>query len=387
MQRCWCYQCQRSSPVVVSAVVGYFIARTTPLCYSLTLNLFQEKTHFKMDTTVQTFAELIQPNDYGMLCDLKDCYLTMGLHPSQRKYCRFRSPSSGQRLQWRTVSFGMSEAPRLCTKLLRPLIGLLKQLGIRCMLYIDDLLLLHQDRVQWARGMTVAMPLLQTEVRLNIKTSKCLFAPLQQFQCLGFIWDTTTMITSVPTKRLHATQRQAGRLLGASAAHPIRTRDLARFVGQATAMFRGLRGARRYLLFIQQELGHAVRRHGWHGSLTLSPAARKALQWWTSKAPRTRNGAPIVAETRSIQCSVKSDAATETLGWGGVLTSNDGRTFTTRGHFTATEREMHINALELLGCFYTIRSLLPQAIHIWRVYIIWRPISCHVKNGRRSNGN
>jgi hypothetical protein len=66
------------------------------------LNLFQEKTHFKMDT-VQTVVELIQPNDYAMLCDLKDCYLTMGLHPSQRKYCRFRSPASGQRLQWRTT--------------------------------------------------------------------------------------------------------------------------------------------------------------------------------------------------------------------------------------------------------------------------------------------
>jgi hypothetical protein len=85
------------------------------------------------------------------------------------------------------------------------------------------------------------------------------------------------MITSVPTKRLHATQRQAGRLLGASAAHPIRTRDLARFVGQATAMFRGLRGARRYLLFIQQELGHAVRRWGWHGSLTLSTTGQTMI--------------------------------------------------------------------------------------------------------------
>ncbi len=74
------------------------------------------------------------------------------------------------------------------------------------------------------------------------------------------------------------------------------------------------------------------------------------------------NGAPIVPETREIQCSVKSDAATETLGWGGVLTLAGGRVFTTRGHFTAQEREMHINALELLDCFYTIRSLLPQAI-------------------------
>ncbi len=154
--------------------------------------------------------------------------------------------------------------------------------------------------------MAVAISLLQQEVGLNIKTSKCLFQPLRRFQCLGFFWDTTTMMTSVPPKRLYATQRQAGRLLGnGSTAEVIRTRDLARFVGQATAMFRGLRGARRYLLFIQQELGHAVRRRGWKGSLTLSTAAREALRWWTSKAPRLRNGAPIVPETRPLQCSMQ----------------------------------------------------------------------------------
>ena len=45
---------------------------------------------------------------------------------------RFRDPQTRQRLQWRTVSFGISEAPRLCTKLLRPLVAILKQMGIRC---------------------------------------------------------------------------------------------------------------------------------------------------------------------------------------------------------------------------------------------------------------
>jgi hypothetical protein len=90
------------------------------------LNLFQRKTTFKMNDT-QLIAETIQPGDYGMLVDLKDAYLTLGLHPSHRNYCRFRHPSTGQRLQWRTVSFGIAEAPRLCTKLLRPLMAILKQ--------------------------------------------------------------------------------------------------------------------------------------------------------------------------------------------------------------------------------------------------------------------
>jgi hypothetical protein len=115
-----------------------------------------------MDDT-QLIAETIQPGDYGMLVDLKDAYLTLGLHPSHRKYCRFRHPQTGRRLQWRTVSFGVAEAPRMCTKLLRPLMAILKQLGIRCIIYIDDILLLHQNALQLARSMAVAINLLQQQ--------------------------------------------------------------------------------------------------------------------------------------------------------------------------------------------------------------------------------
>jgi hypothetical protein len=148
-----------------------------------------------------------------MLMDLKDAYLTLGLHPSHRKYCRFRHPVTGRLLQWRTVSFGVSEAPRICTKLMRPLISVLKQLGIRCIIYIDDILLLHQDSLQIARSMAVAVNLFQRQAGLNFKTSKCSFRPLQHFQCLRYVWDTITMQTFVPDKRLKETHRMAKRLL------------------------------------------------------------------------------------------------------------------------------------------------------------------------------
>ena len=324
------------------------------------LNDFQVKVPFKMDT-LQTVAESIQQNDYGMLVDLTDCYLTLGLHPSQRKYCRFRHPANGRRLQWRTISFGMSEAPRICTKLLRPLMGLLKQLGIRCVLYIDDLLILHQDRTKLARGMAIAMNLLQAQVGLNLKTSKCCFEPARQFVCLGFLWDTATMTTSVPRARLWEAQRTARRLIKHGQA-PIPTRDLARMVGKITAMTRGIRGARRNLLYVQQQLSGAVRQTGFTGKTSLTRLATEALRWWAGSEPWSRNGAPIVPETRRLQGSVQSDAATETLGWGGTLTMAGGPTLSTRGFFTEHERNLHINALELLGCWHTIRALLPVAL-------------------------
>jgi hypothetical protein len=67
---------------------------------------------------------------------------------------------TGIRYQWRAVSFGTSEAQKICTKILRPLIGTLKSLGIRCLIYIDDLLLLDQDAVRLAKSMAIAMELL-----------------------------------------------------------------------------------------------------------------------------------------------------------------------------------------------------------------------------------
>ena len=175
------------------------------------LNVFQRKTTFKMDD-VQLISEIILPGDYGMLLDLKDAYLTLGLHPFHRKYCRFRDPSTGQRLQWRTVSFGVAEAPRICTKLLRPLLAILKQIGIRCIIYIDDILLLHQDRIQLARSMVVTLSLLQLQAGLNVKTTKCAFHPSQRFQCLGYVWDTVQMKVFVPSSRLKDTHRMARRL-------------------------------------------------------------------------------------------------------------------------------------------------------------------------------
>jgi hypothetical protein len=236
--------------------------------------------------------------------------------------------------------------------------GLLKRLGVRCVLYIDDLLILHQDMTTLARGMAVAMHLLQNQVGLNLKTSKCSFRPSREFTCLGFVWNTATMKCSVPRDRLWEAQRTARRLVKDGCA-PVPTRDLARFVGKVTAMTRGIIGARRRLLHIQQQLGVAVREGGFTGHLVLSSASLLALSWWQGTQPWERNGAPLAPRP---QGNVRSDAATETVGWGGTITMVGQPTLSTRGYFSTQEQSMHINALELLGCWYTISALLPLAV-------------------------
>ena len=330
------------------------------------LNAFAEKSHFQMEG-VQEVAELIQQGDYGLLVDLKDCYLTLGLHPAQRKYCRFRCPKSGIRYQWRTVAFGVSEAPRLCTKILRPLIGILKSLGIRCLIYIDDLLIIDQSPLRAARAMGIAMRLLQQEVGLQLKIEKGLLRPSRTFSCLGIVWNTQTMTCSVPAKRIKSIQNIASRLIrmsaprdGAPSAVP--TRDVARFTGHVISTCRAIRPARRRLNFIQHDFAKGLRNGGWKGSTILSTKARRALQWWVSEELWQANGNDIVPPVKPIQISLRTDAASHNVGYGGVMILN-GREFCTRGHLTTKERaEKYINEYEFSGCRNTLWSLLPVAV-------------------------
>jgi len=335
------------------------------------LNVFQVKSKFQLDGT-KSIAQLIQPGDYGALVDIRDCYIEFGLLPAHRRHCRFRDPRL-RRWQWRTMSFGMSEAPHLCTRTLRPFIKILKGLGIRCSIYLDDLLVLSQNPSSLAVSMGVAIELLQVEIGLQLKLSKCNFAPSRSFTALGIIWDTTLMKCFVPPRRLQNIKSSAVRTLNragagakagifrAAESRPVRTRDLARLVGQCISTSIAIHPAKRRLLYVQQLLGKSVRRRGWEGEIRLTPESVTAIRWWATKSPWQANGHDIAPLPRPIQGFVTSDAATHNAGWGGTLVMG-GKKWTTRGFFEPAERSLYINNLELLGNRKTVENFLPLAV-------------------------
>ena len=329
------------------------------------LNKSSSRSKFQMEG-IQQVAELIQLGDFATLVDLKDCYLTLGLHPAHRKYCRFRSPDN-KRYQWKTVSFGTAEAPQICTKILKPLVRILKSMNVRCLIYIDDLIVLDQDMTRCARAMGIAMQLFQTECGLQLKLSKGQLTPSQVFVMLGFVWDSRSMRVRVPDKRLKGVQRTAARLLTMPPLQ-VRTRDLGRFVGQAVACQRGIKPAKRRLLYIQHALSKAVRSGGWTGRATLTAQAREALSWWTSEEVWRKNGDDIVPPLKPIQLQLRTDAATGNVGYGGVLVFGP-KKFSTRGYLTKLEQsDTWINEFEFQGFVNTLKALLPLAVPDQRLW-------------------
>ena len=101
--------------------------------------------HFKMEG-LHLLPDLLQAQDWMVKLDLKDAYLQVPIHPNHQHLLTFQW--EGKSYMFKCLPFGLSSAPRVFTKLLKPVVGFLRQIGCRLIIYLDDMLILHQNREQ-----------------------------------------------------------------------------------------------------------------------------------------------------------------------------------------------------------------------------------------------
>ena len=96
------------------------------------LNKFIPTEHFKMEN-LMTIKALINKRDYMINIDLTDAYLTVPMHLDSQKFLRFLW--QGQSYQFVTMPFGLNAAPRVFTKLMKPVIAWLRGQGVRMIFF------------------------------------------------------------------------------------------------------------------------------------------------------------------------------------------------------------------------------------------------------------
>ena len=79
--------------------------------------------------SARTLKDLVRRNDWLVSIDLKDAYLSVPIEEGDRKYLRFTWEERVYEFQ--CLSFGLSSAPRVFTKLLKPVMALLRQKRLR----------------------------------------------------------------------------------------------------------------------------------------------------------------------------------------------------------------------------------------------------------------
>ena len=113
-----------------------------PIINLRSLNSYLVVSHFKMEG-IGSLKGVLQEGDFMGKIDLEDAYLSVPVHQEHRDFLKFCWRQKIYR--FRSLPFGLATAPRVFTKILRPLIARMRMTGLHIIVYLDDMLVMAQS--------------------------------------------------------------------------------------------------------------------------------------------------------------------------------------------------------------------------------------------------
>ncbi len=86
-------------------------------------------------------------------------YFFVALNPSQRE---FFFKWGGETFQYVSMPFGLGLAPRVFTKLLKPIVGFLRKQGLRLVVYLDDILIIGHSEESTRKAIKLVVNLFES---------------------------------------------------------------------------------------------------------------------------------------------------------------------------------------------------------------------------------
>ena len=303
------------------------------------LNLFVKTEHFKIED-IRTAINILCKNDLMCKIDLKDAYFLVPVHESHKKFLRFEF--NGQLYQFTVLPFGLSTSPYVFTKILKPVINILRLKGYRSTIYLDDICLFGESKTMCLNNTKETMNLL-TSLGFIINFEKSNIVPKKICQFLGFVIDSSKMLLMLTDKKRF---KIYGKITDFLSKKQCKIRDLAEVIGILVAACPAIRYGWLYYKELEINKYLALKKHhkDFNKHITLSRAAIQDLNWWKNH---------ILFETNTIRTftfmkEIFSDASTS--GWGGVCEGNK-----VHGFWNSEERKLHINQLEILAAFLALK--------------------------------
>ena len=278
--------------------------------------------------------------------DLKDAYFSIPIDLAHRPFLHFQHRAVTY--QFKCLPFGLSSAPRIFTKISRPVAAWLRQLGYRMINYINDNLLMVNTREEAKLMGELAVTLLEC-LGFTVNYAKSLLEPVQSIQFLGFNLDSTKLEMTIPEPKMEKMRGKARDLLSQEGTSG---RELASFIGTASLMALAIPPAPLFYRALQAAKNSViVAPQGLDTLLDLSTSQKEELQWWTDQA-HLWNGCLIKPPRQVLK--IETDASL--MGWGVCC---QGRR--AGGPWSLEEAQHHINYLELLAIFLATQTFAGES--------------------------
>ena len=304
------------------------------------LNKFIATEHFKMEN-LMTIKALVNKGDYMINIDLTDAYLTVPMHPDSQKFLRFLW--QGQSYQF-VMPFGLNVAPRVFTKLMKPIIAWLRGQGVRMIIFLDDILVLAPTIETINQHARITISLLES-LGFLINYKKSALVPTQRILFLGMLIDSTTMEFVLPTEKSDS-KRASESFEDTTTFHQANiTSSRSPRIHSSSHLVSSLTLSPYSVVTDRVSLR---RTSNFDTQVNLSKEAKLDLIWWTNNLPSLR-GSPILPPTPDL--TISSDVSK--IGWGASW-----GTIRTGGPWNIYESQDHINILELKAAFFALKSFM-----------------------------
>lgn len=306
--------------------------------FRLVVDLRHINAHIAQTTckyeSLNSLEDMLQPGDWMVSFDLKSGYYHVPIHSRYAKF--LTTEMDGELLTFLALPFGLSTAPRVFTKVMRPFVQAMRQKGIRVLPYIDDFLLMSTSKERSVLDRRTAEELI-SKLGLTRNTDKGFWEPTRNLIHLGIGIDTERKIFYVPPHKMILLKGAARSLIKYAKSHKrwVSAQALAKFVGLAISLRLALQQVRTYTRSLYDALAS---KQSWQADVKLSRQALDDLQFFVD-IDHTWNGLAVWKPPPTME--IHTDASDH--GWGAVLNN----VVPARGFFNDEQLKVHITEKEL----------------------------------------
>ena len=312
------------------------------------LNEFIAPSHFKLEDYRSVRALLVKDGFMGKI-DIRHAYLHVPIHLNCRKFLKFRW--QGVLYQFDTLPFGLSLAPWVFTKLMRPVMTFLREQGYQNSIFLDDIWIHNDTREKCYKNINQTIRLLQ-KLGFLINFEKRLLTPTQNIEYLGFIFDTVQFRISLPLKKQDKLRKLCAEALSWG---QVTIREMSVLLGSLISAAPAVTYAMMYTrqMAVEESIALKYSNRNYEARTSLSESVKADVRWWLKALDSP--GQAIRYDYYDFEMSTDSSDT----GWGAKLGNRR-----CSGFWPTYDQQFHINIKELKAILNALMTLLPNVFNV-----------------------